>query len=98
MLDNFRRPGLISGMSQSKSMGFLELKVPPPIVAVLMAGLSWSASWAAPTLGFVLPHRKAIAIALWLIGICVAVLGVTSFRRAKTTVNPLKPEKASALV
>lgn len=31
-------------------------------------------------------------------GVCVALLGVASFRRARTTVNPLKPEKASALV
>ena len=85
-------------MSKYNSMRFLELKVPPPVVALFMAGLSWLASWAAPTLGFVLPHRNAIAIALFLTGVCVALLGVASFRQARTTVNPLKPEKSSALV
>jgi len=63
-----------------------------------MAGLSWLASWAVPTLGFVLPHRSVIAITSFVAGVCVALLGVASFRRARTTVNPLKPEKASALV
>lgn len=79
-------------------MRFLELKVPPPVVALFMAGLSWLASWAAPTLGFVLPHGNGVVLALLVAGVCVAMLGVASFRRARTTVNPLKPEKSSALV
>jgi len=47
-------------MSQSNSMRFLELKMPPPVVALFMAGLSWLASWAAPALGFILPYRNVI--------------------------------------
>jgi len=85
-------------MSQSNSIRFLELKVPPPVVALLMAGLGWLASWAAPTVGFVLPHRNVVVITSFVAGVCVALLGAASFRRARTTVNPLKPEKASALV
>ena len=85
-------------MSKSNSMRLLELKVPPPIVFILMAGLSWLASRVAPTFGFVLPHRNAMVVALVVAGFCVAVLGVASFRRARTTLNPLKPEKSSALV
>jgi protein-S-isoprenylcysteine O-methyltransferase Ste14 len=85
-------------MSKSNAIGFLELKVPPPVVFLFMAGLSWLASCAAPTLGFTFPHRNAIALALFAAGICVSMLGVTSFRRAGTTINPLKPEKSSALV
>ena len=85
-------------MSKSNSIRVLELKVPPPVVALFMAGLSWLASRAAPTLGFVLPHRNAIVLASIVTGVCVATLGVASFRRARTTLNPLKPEKSSALV
>ena len=85
-------------MSLSNSMAFLELRVPPPLVALFMAGLSWLASWAAPTLGFILPHRSVIALTSFVAGVCVALLGVASFHRARTTVNPLKPEKSSALV
>lgn len=79
-------------------MRSLELRVPPPVVALFMAGLGWLASWAAPTLGFILPHRSVIALTSLVAGVCVALLGVASFRRARTTVNPLKPEKSSALV
>ncbi|MGS0694685.1 methyltransferase family protein [Shewanella sp. 0m-4] len=35
---------------------------------------------------------------LLLLGLLSAIAGVISFKRAKTTVNPLKPETASALV
>jgi protein-S-isoprenylcysteine O-methyltransferase Ste14 len=85
-------------MGESNAIGFLELKVPPPVVLLFMAGLSWFASWAAPVLDFALPHRNAIGLALFVAGICISLLGVTSFRRARTTLNPLKPEKSSALV
>ncbi len=79
-------------------MRFLELKVPPPVVALFMAGLSWLTSAALPSLGFVLPHRSALALGSVVAGVGVALLGVASFRRARTTVNPLKPENSSALV
>jgi protein-S-isoprenylcysteine O-methyltransferase Ste14 len=85
-------------MSKSNSMRFLELKVPPPVVALFMAGLSWLASCAAPTPGYVLPYRNVIVVVSFVAGVCVALLGVASFRRARTTLNPLKPEKSSALV
>ena len=83
-------------MGTSNSMRFLELKVPPPVVAVVMAGFSWLAS--RTSLDFVLPHRNPIVLAAVGAGVCVAILGVASFWRAKTTLNPLKPEKSSALV
>jgi len=85
-------------MSKSNAIGFLELKVPPPVVFLSVAGLSWLASRAAPALDFILPHRNAMVVALLVAGVCVALLGVASFRRARTTVNPVKPEKTSALV
>ena len=42
--------------------------------------------------------RAAAAIAFALAGIGTAVAGFVAFRRAKTTVNPLKPETSSSLV
>ena len=85
-------------MGKSNVLKFVELKVPPPLVALFMAGLSWLAAWAAPTLRFVLPHRNGIVLALFVAAVCVSVLGVASFRRARTTLNPLRPENASVLV
>jgi protein-S-isoprenylcysteine O-methyltransferase Ste14 len=76
----------------------LELKIPPLVVLVFVAALMWFGSRAAPMTGFQVPARHAIALGLAAVGVGTAVAGVVSFRIAKTTVNPLKPEAASALV
>jgi len=44
-----------------------------------------------------LGHKYAAA-ALVLTGLLLALVGVLQFRRARTTVNPMSPAKASALV
>jgi protein-S-isoprenylcysteine O-methyltransferase Ste14 len=79
-------------------MQFLELKVPPPVAGLVMAILMWLTARAVPTVGFILPQRKGLVLGLVVAGVCVSVLGVASFRRARTTVNPLKPERSSCLV
>ena len=79
-------------------MRSLELKVPPPAVALVIAVLMWLLSLAAPALTFVIPARTLIAIILAVAGIGTAIAGVATFARAKTTVNPTTPERSSSLV
>lgn len=79
-------------------MRVLELKVPPVAVVLVTAGLMWLVAWATPALGFLFPARDLVAIGLTLAGAVTSALGVISFRRAKTTVNPMKPESSSSLV
>ena len=79
-------------------MKSLELKVPPPAVALVIAVLMWLLSLLAPTLAFTIPARILIAILLALAGLATAIAGVTTFARAKTTVNPTTPQKSSSLV
>ena len=79
-------------------MSALELKLPPLLVLVLIAALMWLGSRAAPTLGFPTPTPRTLAASVAAAGAVIMVAGVVSFRRARTTVNPLKPESASALV
>lgn len=76
----------------------LELKIPPPAVALLLAIAMWLAASASGALAFTLPGRLAIAIAAAALGVAISVAGVVSFRRAKTTVNPTNPGAASSLV
>jgi len=76
----------------------LELKVPPPVVGLLTAALMWLGAWTAPKLGFSFQGHSYLAGGVALGGAIVSLLGVASFRRAKTTVNPMKPESASSLV
>lgn len=79
-------------------MKSLDRKIPPLVVWVFVGGLMWLGTRSAPAAGFPLPARQAIALSLAALGVSVAVAGVVSFRVAKTTVNPLKPETASNLV
>ena len=79
-------------------MSQLELKI-PPVAVVLLAGLAmWLVSAAAPSFAWQFPYQRAITLALAVAGVFVAVLGVVSFRRAGTTVNPTKPQATSSLV
>jgi protein-S-isoprenylcysteine O-methyltransferase Ste14 len=79
-------------------MHVLELKVPPVAVVLFMAALMWLVARAAPAFEFALPARGFLAVGLAVTGIVVSLSGVVSFRRAKTTVNPMKPDSSSFLV
>jgi protein-S-isoprenylcysteine O-methyltransferase Ste14 len=79
-------------------MKFLELKIPPPALALTVAALMWLASrlMEPPQVSFAI--RVSAAVALLVIGQSVSVGGMRSFRKAKTTMNPFKPGATSALV
>ena len=42
--------------------------------------------------------RQYLAAALAIVGVTFDLLGLLAFRRSRTTINPMKPSKASALV
>jgi protein-S-isoprenylcysteine O-methyltransferase Ste14 len=79
-------------------MRVLELKVPPPALVFLMAALMWLVSQVSPAFGFVLPAHIFFAMFLIVGGFGTGAAGVVIFRRAKTTVNPTKPELSTSLV
>ena len=81
----------------------MRLKIPPPIVAlvcILLMGLI-----AIPT-QFVtiefeilnLPVLKIGSVVLLIVGFSINITAFLSFRKADTTINPLKPETAGQLV
>jgi len=76
----------------------LELKIPPPVVTLTIAAGMWAISWAAPLLELPELPRVVAAATIALPGVGFSLAGVVAFRRARTTVNPMKPETASALV
>lgn len=79
-------------------MTALELRV-PPVAVLLVAGLLMGLiAWCTPALLWGYAIRTGIGLAVGSIGILIALAGVLSFRRARTTVNPLRPEAASSLV
>lgn len=71
----------------------------PPVVLVLLIGASmwWIAGRTWPG-SFRFPGQDLVAGVLLFLGLLLPLLGVHRFRVAHTTVDPLHPEKASALV
>jgi protein-S-isoprenylcysteine O-methyltransferase Ste14 len=79
-------------------MRALELKVPPLALVLLFALLMWFVSAYERSLALALPWRTAIAAMFWIAGFAITLAGLLEFRRAKTSVNPITPEAATAIV
>lgn len=79
-------------------MDALELKIPPPAVALVIAGLMWIIFLFTPALEVPILVRAVTAASIALVGAGISLAGVISFRRAKTTLNPMKPSRTSSLV
>jgi protein-S-isoprenylcysteine O-methyltransferase Ste14 len=79
-------------------MQALELKVPPPIVMALIAICMWCIGSLPPYLPVPALVRVVVALVVLLIGVAFSIAGVTTFKRAKTTLNPTKPETTTSLV
>jgi protein-S-isoprenylcysteine O-methyltransferase Ste14 len=76
----------------------LQHRIPPLAVTALAGGLSWLTARLVPAVNIEFHARAELAAAFGLLGVIVSVLGVASFRRARTTVNPLTPDATTALV
>lgn len=79
-------------------MKSLELKIPPPAIAVVLAAAMWALSRVTPSLQVPTDIRLLLALAVAAVAIGFSVAGVMSFRRAKTTLDPTKPQLTSSLV
>jgi protein-S-isoprenylcysteine O-methyltransferase Ste14 len=79
-------------------MQALELKVPPPVVGLLVAAAMWGIGTWPPVFPLAPSVRLVLAGALAVVGVGFDILGLLAFRQWRTTINPLRPAKASALV
>ena len=81
-------------------MRTLEHKIPPPIVTAIIGAAMWALSRVTPPLPLPLDGRLRVALAAAFagFGFCVAAMGMLAFRRARTTINPVKVEEASSVV
>jgi len=74
----------------------LDLKIPPVVIGAVTAAGMWFVSRTLPAFGFT--PLRVVAVGMGLAGVVITGLAVLSFRRAYTTVNPMKPSSASFLV
>ncbi|MBR9873393.1 MAG: isoprenylcysteine carboxylmethyltransferase family protein [Vibrionaceae bacterium] len=76
----------------------LELRVPPVAVFLLVVLLMYWLKGLTPTFMITVPFVEFVVAALTLLSGFIGIAGVYEFRKAKTTVNPVKPESASSVV
>ena len=76
----------------------MKAKIPPPVIAAVIAGAMWLAARHAPFGHIDLPGQRAVGFTLMGAGVLIDLTSIAHFFRKKTTVNPVNPEGASALV
>jgi len=76
----------------------MKLKFPPPVVALIFAGLMWGVSMLSNHIQIDSALVGVLSAIICLLGLTINILAAVSFRAAKTTMNPMKPKNATQLV
>lgn len=76
----------------------MKLLIPPPVQAIIFAGLMWLIATQFPQFGFSSSLQQPLAILVCIIGIGIDLVSVGLFAREKTTVSPFSPDKTETLV
>lgn len=76
----------------------IQNKIPPPIITLFIGFLMWSLSVHYPIKAFDSVIFFYSGITLVAMGLYLDIISFLNFRKNKTTVNPISPEKATNLV
>lgn len=76
----------------------MHLKIPPLIFSAFLALLMWVCALFVKITEMEFPGRLILSLLVLIFGVSAVVLGILTFRRLQTTVNPMRPGDASRLV
>lgn len=76
----------------------MKTRIPPPVIGLVTAVLIWAFSRYLPQYAVEFPGRSLIAGGFLGLGMVMDLIAIGTFRKAHTTINPLRPEKANELV
>ena len=79
-------------------MRYLELKIPPPVVALVCVAAMWAVAKVTPAFGVAPEVRWAFVGMFVIAGLFFDFRGLLAFLRARTSINPMTPQRASSLV
>lgn len=90
--------GLARTRPRVRGLPMLNRFVPPPAVVALVAAGMWALDRivSSARVAFALQTPLAVGLAIAAVGLLLSA--VVALMRARTTINPLRPERASALV
>ncbi len=76
----------------------MNLKVPPAIQFAFFTFSMWLIDRWLPADHIEFSFQQHLSWVLFFVGVAIGVMAVYSFKRAQTTVDPTRPDKASSLV
>lgn len=76
----------------------MPLPIPPPLLVALFAALMWQLAERLPFATVAFPGQRTLAALLLLGALTLMAAAAWELFKARTTINPLKPERASHLV
>ncbi len=76
----------------------MELKIPPPLLALFLGYLMWSFAKQVSYGAVEFEYLNALSLVTLFIGLSIELAAIIPFRLAKTTVNPMKPNTASRII
>ncbi len=74
----------------------MKTKIPPPILALVMIVLIYLSSFFIESTTF--NYQRSLSVLVLILGLACAIPSFKLFARYKTTISPLKPSDATALV
>lgn len=72
--------------------------IPPPVVVAIIGTLMWAVNRSLPWGSFTFEFRETAALLLLAAGLLLMAMAVVQFIAARTTINPLRPSRASRLI
>ena len=72
--------------------------IPPPVIVIVIGTLMWAVNRTLPLGGLESAWREPAALALLAAGMLLMLAAAVQFMLAKTTINPLRPSRASSLI
>jgi protein-S-isoprenylcysteine O-methyltransferase Ste14 len=79
-------------------MRWLELRIPPRLVAVAVGFGMWAASFIEPRFALPQSHHWATALVGAMGGAAITFTGAATLRAARTTLLPMRPQQTTILV
>ncbi len=76
----------------------MKLKIPPPLVGLFLGLLMWSLAKQTSFGSIEFGLSGSLSLVILFVGLAIDVAAVIPFFMAKTTINPMKPNRASRLV
>lgn len=76
----------------------MSLKIPPVVVFFVALGLLFGIHYLTSDVRYDYPYRVMVSRLFLVAGVLIALAGIVAFRNKSTSVDPMKPTKASQLV